>query len=816
MQRNDAKLPANIKFYWEIRLKLRKFVHIAIIQINGKCMPHMPFLIYDLALILVSAGAVTLLFRWLKQPLVLGYIVAGIVAGPQLRLLPIFVVDTVHIKTWADIGVVFLLFALGLEFSFKKLASVGKTAILTATVVVSGMMLSGYAVGSLLGWSAMNSLFLGGMLSMSSTTIIIKAFKDIDIKEKSFTEGVFGVLVVEDLVAVILMVLLSTLSVSKEFDGGQLLFSIMRLVFFLALWFIFGIFLIPTFLKEVRKLMTEETLLIVSTGLCLGMVVIAVKAGFSAALGAFVMGSVLAETADVKHIEKIMEPLKNFFGAIFFVSVGMMVDPAVMVVYAWPIVVLVLTILVGQVFFSTAGFLFSGKNLHVALQSGFSLAQIGEFAFIIAGLGHSLGVTASFLYPVVIAVSVITTFTTPYFIKMADPVYSLLEKRVPEKWLKTVEMPIISKKTKSEQSIWGEMLSSFFGYMAVLSIVIVAIVYFSFQLLHPFLKQTLNGWLPEIISFLLTLMALSPFLRAMMTNNGGSSVSVLNLWMEKASNRRILLFLVGLRAFVVFVTLLVVINAFFPLPMWINPILSVALLVVIVRSKWLLRRFWRLESHFLINLNERQMEENLRKIEENKGVMQLSDMQKNHWLDYKLYTCALRLRKDSHMIGRRIRDLHFRKDYNLMVIRIRTIDNDFINIPSGDYCLQPGDTLRLAGKKNALRRLQQDELFSLEFVDHSFITLHGFSKLEFARKKQEERITCSGLPLSVRSPLSGKTLIESEIGFRTKCLVVGLERNGRQIVNPEATCVLMAGDVVWVTGEEKPVSKLIEENVYFM
>ena len=779
-------------------------------------MAHLPSLIYDLALILISAGFMTLLFKWLKQPLVLGYIVAGILAGPHIDLLPVTVTDTHNIQTWADIGVIFLLFALGLEFSFKKLAAVGKTALLTATVAVTGMMICGYTVGCLLGWSSMNCLFLGGMLSMSSTTIIIKAFNDLNMRDRPFTTGVFGVLVVEDLVAVIMMVMLSTISVSKVFDGSQLLFSITRLAFFLALWFILGIFLIPTFLKKVRKLMNEETLLIVSTGLCLGMVVIAVKAGFSAALGAFIMGSILAETADVKRIEKMMGPLKNFFGAIFFVSVGMMVDPAILAGYAWPVVIIILTVIFGQLIFATSGFLLSGLPLKVAMESGFSLAQIGEFAFIIAGLGLSLGVTDSFLYPVVIAVSVITTFTTPYFIKLADPAYTFLKRILPEKFLNKMDVPRVSEKTATKHSSWGSMLKDFFSYMIVLSIVVIAILYLSLGYLYPFLQKHLpEGWSAGI-AFFLTMITIAPFLRAMMSNNGDSTSSVLNLWMEKASNRKILGFLVGIRTFAVFVTILFVINAFFPISIQINLLISVVILVFILRSKWLLKRFWHLESHFLINLNERQMEENYRKIENNKGVMQLSDMQKNHWLDFKLYTCALRIKGDGHFVGQLIRDLHFRDDYNLIIIRIRTIDNQYINIPSGDYRIQKGDTFRLAGKKSSLRKLQENELLYLEFVDHSFMTLHGFSKLEFNRKKQEERITCSGLPIGDRSPLCGKNLIESAIGARTKCLVIGLEREGRQIVNPAATETLQTGDVVWLVGEEKPVSKLIESNVYYL
>jgi len=777
-------------------------------------MSHLPSLIYDLALILISAGFITLLFKGLKQPLVLGYIVAGILAGPHLGLLSVTVRDTANIQAWADIGVIFLLFALGLEFSFKKLAAVGKTALVTALVTVSGMMISGYFIGYMLGWSSMNCLFLGGMLSMSSTTIIIKAFNDLNLRDKPFISGVFGLLIVEDLVAVIMMVMLSTISVSKDFDGSQLLMSIARLAFFLALWFIFGIFLIPSLLKKVRKLMNEETLLIVSTGLCLGMVVIAVKAGFSAALGAFIMGSILAETVDVKRIEKIMEPLKNLFGAIFFVSVGMMVQPAILANYAWPVVIIILTVIFGQILFSTFGFLLSGQTLKISIQSGFSLAQIGEFAFIIAGLGLSLGVTDSFLYPIVIAVSVFTTFTTPYFIKLADPAYRLLIKVLPQETVEKLDRPRVKKKRTTGQNAWVNMLKDFFSYMIVLSIVVIAILYLVLSFLYPLLQRYMSeGWSAGIC-FLITILTIAPFLRAMMTNNGDSTSSVLNLWMEKASNRKILAFFFGLRTFAVLLTILFVINTYFPIPFWINLLSAIVILVIIMRSKWLLKRFWHLESHFLINLNERQMEENFRKIDENKGVMKLSEMQKNHWLDYKLYTCALRLKTDSPFIGQRIRDLHIRKDYNLMVIRIRTIEDKYINIPSGEYRLQPGDTLRLAGKKSSLRKLQEDELFYLEFVDHSYMTLHGFSKLEFNRKKQEERISCAGLPITEKSPLSGKNLIESAIGSKTKCLVVGLEREGLQIVNPEATTVLRGGDTVWLVGEEKPVSKLIEQNVF--
>ena len=778
-------------------------------------MPHIPSLIYDLALILISAGFMTLLFKWLKQPLVLGYIVAGMLAGPYIDILPISVKDTHNIQTWADIGVIFLLFALGMEFSLKKLFQVGKTAFITAFVVVTGMMLTGYVVGSLLKWTPMDCLFLGGMLSMSSTAIIIKSFNDLGVSKQTFTKLVFGVLVVEDLVAVILMVLLSTISVSKEFDGAQLLFVISKLLFFLSLWFIFGVFLIPTLLKKTRKLMNEETLLIISVGLCLVMVVLAVGAGFSAALGAFIMGSILAETNDVKRIEKLMEPLKIVFGAIFFVSVGMLVQPVIIMQYIWPIVILICVVILGQLLFSTTGFLLSGQTLQVSIKSGFSLGQTGEFAFIIANLGLSLKVIDPFLYPVIIAVSVFTIFTTPFVMKLSDPFYRFLNNVLPDNIKYKLNQQRGEKELTTSKKAWSVLIKDLLSSMFVIATVVIAILFISINYLLPFLKNQMPEWLASSISFLLTIVAMSPFLKALMSNNVNSA-TVLNLWMERTKNRNIIMLLMGIRVFIVFLALLIITNRFFNIPIYINILFALLLLIGIFKSKSLLRRFWKLESRFLINLNERQMEENLKKIESNKGVMFLSDMAANHWLDYKIFTCALRLRKGSSFVGKRIRDLNLRDDYSINVIRIRTKSNDFINIPKGDYELLEGDTLRVAGKRSSLRKLQEDESINLEFVDHSFITMHGFSKLEYNRKEERERITCSGIPLSEKSPLTGKNLIESNISARTKCLVIGLERQNRQIVNPEATTTLEAGDVVWLIGEEKPVSKHIEQNVYFI
>ena len=396
-------------------------------------MSEIPSLISDLAVILVSAGLVTLLFKKLKQPVVLGYVVAGILAGPSIEEIPT-VSEVESIRIWADIGVIFLLFALGLDFSFKKLMKVGGTAVIGAITIVIGMMTAGYATGLTLGWGHMNSLFLGGMLSMSSTTIIFKAFDDMGLRNQRFAGVVFGILVVEDLFAVLLMVLLSTVAVSKHVEGMELLNSVIKLGVFLLFCFVVGIYLIPSFLKQTKRFLNEETMLIVAIGLCLGMVIIATQAGFSSALGAFVMGSILAETVEAERIERLIKPVKDLFGAIFFVSVGMLIDPAMLWEYKVPILIITVVVMVGQICFASLGVLLSGQPIKIAIQSGFSLAQIGEFAFIIASLGLTLKVTDSFLYPIVVAVSVVTTFFTPYMIRLAEPAYRLADRWIPERW----------------------------------------------------------------------------------------------------------------------------------------------------------------------------------------------------------------------------------------------------------------------------------------------------------------------------------------------------------------------------------------------
>ena len=545
-------------------------------------MSNIPSLISDLAVILISAGLVTLLFKWLKQPVVLGYIVAGILAGPSIEQIPT-VSDVESIRIWADIGVIFLLFALGLNFSFKKLMKVGGTAVIGAITIVIGMMTVGYITGLSLGWGHMNSLFLGGMLSMSSTTIIFKAFDDMGLRNQRFAGVVFGILVVEDLFAVLLMVLLSTLAVSKQVEGIELLNSVIKLGVFLLFCFVVGIYLIPSFLKKTKKFLNDETLLIISIGLCLGMVMIATKAGFSSALGAFVMGSILAETIDAEHIERLVKPVKDLFGAIFFVSVGMLIDPQLLWEYKLPIAILTFVVMIGQICFASFGVLLSGQPVKIAIQSGFSLAQIGEFAFIIASLGLSLHVTDHFLYPIVVAVSVITTFFTPYMIRLADPAYKIAEKWIPVSWNRFLIRYSSGSNTIKQKSTWNRLLKSLTRIVGTYTAVTIVLIFIWLQIVAPFILKELPGIKGQIITLILILALISPMLRAIMMKKN-HSVEYQQLWHDNKYNRGPLVSLIILRILLCIGLVMVPVARL--LNMTLGIMLAVASSVIAIPYKW--------------------------------------------------------------------------------------------------------------------------------------------------------------------------------------------------------------------------------------
>jgi CPA2 family monovalent cation:H+ antiporter-2 len=621
-------------------------------------------LIVDLTLITVYAAITTLIFKKLKQPMVLGYLLAGIFAGPYFNFVPT-VTDRTNLNLWADIGVIFLLFSLGLEFSFKKMVSVGKSAMITATLNIFLMLFVGHYVGLFLGWSTMDSFFLGSMISMSSTTIIIKAFDDLNVKKQKFTDLVFGVLVIEDIMGILLLVLLPTVAIGRGINSGELGFSTLKLLLFLILCFVIGIYFVPTLLKKISNFLNDEMLLLVSIALSLSMVYLAVYSGFSSALGAFIMGSILSETGIIKRIENVIKPLKDFFGAVFFVTVGMMVNPEMFIEYAYPILVITLVVLIGKVTFSIFGFVVSGQNLKTSVYSSFSLAQVGEFAFIIATLGMSLGVIDNFVYPIIVAVSVITTFLTPIMIKGSNYIYKFFDKILPSSWLNYIDQSSKSEVTTvTEEKLWRELFKSYFIRIMLFSIILYTIIIFANQnirplaakwlpnvpmrilvttivliIMAPFLKA-LIGWnmiVPEIIRDILVKMHLKkpetvekicdehtisekcmPTSKTMLndilnenkervknlfiSNSRIARISAV-LWYSRKSNRIPLLILTSLRLLVVAFFIVTAVHLFLTENPKVILILLIGSIFLIMQSKWLLNQYLKMENQFLDNLN---------------------------------------------------------------------------------------------------------------------------------------------------------------------------------------------------------------------
>lgn len=743
-------------------------------------MSHLPDLMRDLALILISAGIITLIFKWLKQPLVLGYIVAGILAGPYIHIFPT-VTDLESVNIWAEIGVVFLLFALGLEFSFKKLMNVGGTALITATTEVISMLAIGYFVGMMLGWSQMDSIFLGGMLSMSSTTIIIKAFNDLGLRNQKFTGIVFGTLVVEDLVAILMMVLLSTMAVTRDFAGEAMLESILKVVFFLILWFLVGIYILPVFFKKARKLMNDETLLIISLGLCLGMVVLATKTGFSAALGAFIMGSILAETIEAEHIEHIIKPVKDLFGAIFFVSVGMLVDPAVLVEYIWPVVIITLVTILGKAFFSSLGVLLSGQTLKTSIQSGFSLAQIGEFAFIIASLGVALGVMNEFIYPIIVAVSVITTFTTPYMIRLSESFAVWLHGILPDGAREFLNTYTSGSKTVNHESDWKKLLKSYAGKIIIYSVLLVAIILFSLRYLSPFLTDKIPGISGVILSATVILLCMSPFLIALIANRTNSSGLFMSLWNDNKYNRGRLVFLVLFRLFIAISAITFVLIRLFDFGYIWGIIIALAVLALILVFRRDLNQYNKLEKNFLNNLNQRE--------EAEKSRHPLKASFKSQLNDKNIHISTMIVSPDSPCIGKTLKELDFRNDYGVSVIKI-TRGSHNIYIPGGEEYIYPQDKIAVVG------------------TDEQIISFAEKIEMENTSQTSQE----SGREVCLQSfiideyfPYMGMSILESEIGKNHNCLVVGIEREGASIMNPDNSTIFESGDLVWVAAEKNKI-----------
>lgn len=749
-------------------------------------MSELPYLVKDLALILIVAGVVTIVFKKLKQPLVLGYVVAGFLVSPHMPY-TMSVIDRADIGTWGDIGVMFLLFSLGLDFSFKKIIKMGASPIISTCSIVFCMMMLGIVTGHLFGWNQMDCIFLGGMLAMSSTTIIYKAFDDLGLRQQRFAGLVMSVLILEDILAIVMMVMLSAIANGSNPDGGQMLGSVLKIAFFLILWFVVGIFLIPWMLRSTRKLINNETLLIVSLGLCCAMAVLSTKVGFSSAFGAFVMGSILAETVEAERIIKLVEPVKNLFGAIFFVSVGMLVDPNILAGYALPIFLLVLTIILGQAIFGTLSFLVSGQSLKSAMQCGFSMAQIGEFSFIIASLGLSLGVISKFLYPVVVAVSVITTFLTPYMIRAATPCYNMLERHLPERWIATLNNITLSRRPAHPERKWKSLLTQMTRTTIIYSILSGASIALMFTFFLPFIRRILPHWWANAVCGTATLLIIAPFLRAIVMKKNHSE-EFKALWNENPYNKLPLTFTILVRLVVASAFVFYICNYLtrFTDALMISIALASVALMIISRS--LKKRSIKMERMFMQNLRSREIAAEV--------MGRKRPLYEGKLLDRDIHISNFEIPEDSLWAGKTLRQLGLRNRYGVHVSSIlRGITR--INIPNGDTVIFPGDKIQAIGS------------------DEQLTELNAAVKKEMRQKDpdiEKREMKLRQIVISGDGAFAEKTMKESRIRDKYNCMVVGIEEGKENLSLVDPSRKLHEGDVIWIVGEEEYLERINENN----
>ena len=747
-------------------------------------MAEIPTIVVDLAQILVVASVVSIIFKKLKQPLVLGYIVAGFLVSTHMPYTR-SVVDAENIETWANIGVIFLLFSLGLDFSFKKILKMGVAPFIATCTIIFFMMSLGIIVGHLFGWKQMDCIFLGGMLAMSSTTIIYKAFDDLGIRQQQFAGMVMSVLILEDILAIVMMVMLSAIASGDDPNSGQMVMSVLKIVFFLVLWFVVGIYLIPYMLRSLRKFINAETLLIVSLGLCCLMAVVSTKVGFSSAFGAFIMGSILAETVEAERIIKLVEPVKNLFGAIFFVSVGMLVDPMVLVNYALPILALVLTIIIGQAVFGSLAFLLSGQSLKSAMRCGFSMAQIGEFSFIIASLGLSLGVIGEFLYPVVVAVSVITTFITPYMIKAAVPAYDMLEKRLPKKWIRGMNHITLSQPgAKNSRSKWKSLLILIGINTLIYSVLSAAGIAIMFMLVLPLLQNLMPLFWADCLCAVLTILFISPFLRAIIMKKNRSN-EFRELWSEDRKNRFPLMFTVLVRMVIVLGFVFFILHRLTRFSSALLVCIALAVMILVIMSRTIKKRSIGMERMFIQNLRSRDIEAQVH------GHKR--PLYEGRLLDRNVHIADFDVPAGSTWAGSTLKQLGLGQKYGVHVSSILRAGRRF-NIPEGDAVIFPGDRMQVIGSDEQL------STFGKAIEENVFE-----EDLELEKREMKlQRMVVTG-----SCPFLGKTLQESGIRHKYNCMVVGLEEGKENLSIVKASYRFEKGDILWVVGESDSLKQLM-------
>jgi len=765
---------------------------------------HLDLLVLDLALILIAAGIITVIFKLLKQPVVLGYIVAGFLISPNFTYLPT-IVSSEDIHVWANIGVIFLMFGLGLEFSFKKIATVGGSAFIVALTVMGSMIFTGASVGSLLGWERMDCIFLGGMLSMSSTMIILKAYEEYKLKKENFAEIVLGTLVIEDIVGIFMLIILTTISVSQNVSGIEMVGEIGLLLLYLTVWLLLGIYLIPTFLKKIEHLLNNEMIVIISLAICLGMVIIANLLGFSSALGAFMAGSILAGTVQAGRIEKLINPIKDLFGAIFFVSVGMLIEPNLLIEYIGPILIITFVTIFGQMIFSTIGMILSGQTLHTSIRGGFSMVQIGEFSFIVATLGMSLGVISDFLYPIIVCVSVITSFTTPIFIKNSEKAYQLIDKIIPDNlWMFIKRNTSENRNNIDKDKDWYIYIRKVLLRTFICSIFLFMIYYVGITELEIFISTYIHAkGTVNLITATIICIAMAPFISFMYKTNPALFTK---LWVKQRTNRLSLLTLKAIRILIGTCFLSLAFWKIFEIPYIMLVLISFIPIFLIIRSDYIRGKTLEMEMKFINNFSEKTLDKERRERE-------LNDDYK--WLNETLFVAEFEIKDKS--INQTIKDYTKGTDTSKVgIIRISR-NNKIINIPKLTEPVYEGDILHMIGTEEEIEictmLLEKDE--RIEYTDKEDMVLKDYIEEQDEDESllEEYRLMCIPISIGPRSQYIKKMIKHTNIRKKYRATIIGIERGNLPIIKPDKEVIIRSGDLLWVLGNRRMVDELIKDDM---
>ncbi len=764
-------------------------------------MPHLNVFIADLALITAVAAVVTLLFSKLKLPVVLGYIIAGFLISPNVRWLPT-VVELKNIETWANIGIVFLMFALGLEFGFRKIAKVGVSAVITAMTVMSGMLIVGYLIGSLLGWSQTDCLFLGGMISISSTMVIKKISDEYKISNKKHAVLILGTLVIEDIFAVFLMILLTALAVSKETSGADMLLQIGSLLLYLVFWLAVGIYLIPSLLKKTQRFQNDESLLILTLAICFGMVMIFSYMGFSEALGAFISGSILSATVAADRIDKLIRPLKDLFGAIFFVSVGMMVSPNMLIEYLGPILLISFVTIFGQLLFSTLGILLSGQSFRTAVSGGFCMVQIGEFSFIIASMGSTLAVTSNHLFPIIVCVSVITILFTPLFIANGERFAEFLEPYLPKKF--TDAMKRYSNQRENVNSLdedWKKFFAIFLARVFICSGGLLLIYIGSVRWVEPFMENYISPQQAGITTTILTILAMVPVISILWSRRGHLYAK---LWLKNKGNRLPLLMLHGVRIIIAIFFVTLSFSSFLDWPTWLLVPLAALIVFLTIRSDFLKGQSIKIEARFIANFNEKLLHHLM---EERKVI------DDEHWLGDQVSVVEFTVADTGKYHS--INDLYDSKVLNLLTVKIIR-NGRHILMPDLYQPLHDGDVIHVIGSKTHLDAY----LFHLKSEDNLILTHEHKTTLKeytygqvFKDVDPEDQIICSAIQTQKYSTFAKKSIKTSGFRRRYQGSIIAIERGSLPIIAPRVNTIIEPGDVLWVVGTETMAKRLLVDGL---